>query len=129
MRSKCLAMVLAAAVATMPLTACSHSNEAAGDVVPMEGLALHVANDNFLDMDVYAVSDGVATRVGTVTGNGARDFRIRGSLAINGDLRIVATPIGGAGRASTGSLSVAAGQTIDFRIGSTLANSSVFIRN
>ena len=127
MKAKYLALALAATVSTIPVAACSRSYTEAGDVAPANGLSLHVANQNFLDLDVYAVADGVATRVGTVTGNSARDFRIAGSYA-NRSLRIVATPIGGAGRATTGSLNVAGGQTIDFRIGSVLTNSSVIIR-
>jgi hypothetical protein len=40
----------------------------------------------------------------------------------------VATPIGGNGRASTGQVQAGPGQTIEFRVGSTLTNSSVLIR-
>jgi hypothetical protein len=109
------------------VSACSRTNEAAGEVAPASAIGLHVRNDNFLDMDVYAVSDGLATRVGTVTGNSSRNFVLDASLA-NLDFRIVATPIGGNGRASTGAIAVAPGQTIDFTIGSILRNSNVFIR-
>ncbi|HEX3868373.1 MAG TPA: hypothetical protein VHV78_16525 [Gemmatimonadaceae bacterium] len=127
MRSKYLAFAMFAAMATVPVAACSHSYTEAGDIAPASGLGVHVTNDNFLDMDVFAVSEGVATRLGTVTGNSSRDFNVGGRYA-NRDLSIVATPIGGAGRASTGSLNVSGGQTIDFQIGSVLANSSVMIR-
>jgi hypothetical protein len=78
-------------------------------------------------MDVYAVSDGLATRLGTVSGNGSRNFVLDASLASR-DLRIVATPIGGNGRASTGAVTVAPGQTIDFTVGPEMRNSRVFIR-
>jgi len=119
---------LIAATATVSgLGACSHTNEAAGELAPSSAIGLHVRNDNFLDMDVYAVSDGLATRLGTVTGNSSRNFVVNASMAVP-DFRIVATPIGGNGRASTGALSVTPGQTIDFTIGSVLRNSTVFIR-
>jgi hypothetical protein len=75
-----------------------------------------------------AVSDGLATRLGTVNGNNSRIFTLNPSLAVR-DLRIVATPIGGNGQASTGEVIVSPGQTIEFRIGSTLRNSSVSIRS
>ena len=78
-------------------------------------------------MDVYAVSAGLATRLGTVTGNSSRNFVLDPTVATP-DLRIVATPIGGNGRASTGQVLAAPGQTIDFTIGSVLRNSTVFIR-
>ena len=106
---------------------CSRTGQAAGEVAPESAVGLHVRNNNFLDMDVYAVSAGLATRLGTVTGNSARNFVLDPSLATP-DLRIVAAPIGGNGRASTGQVLVGPGQTIDFTIGSVLQNSSVYIR-
>jgi len=128
MRGKYFVVGLMAATSTVfGVGACSRTNEAAGEVAPASAIGLHVKNENFLDMDVYAVSDGLATRLGTVTGNGSRDFMLDASLAAQ-DLRIVATPIGGNGRASTGLIAVTPGQTIDFTIGSSLRNSTVFIR-
>ena len=108
-------------------TSCSRTGEAAGEVAPSSAIGLRVRNNNFLDMDVYAVSAGLATRLGTVTGNSIRNFVLDGSLATP-DLRIVATPIGGNGRATTGQVLVGPGQTIDFTIGSVLRNSTVVIR-
>lgn len=119
--------LLAATTTVSGIGACSRTNEAAGEVAPANAIGLHVRNDNFLDMDVYAVADGLPTRIGTVTGNSSRNFVLDASLAVQ-DFRIVATPIGGNGRASTGNISVGAGQTIDFTIGSILRNSNVFIR-
>jgi hypothetical protein len=129
MRGKRLLVGLIAATATLPVaSACSrNTQEAGGEVAPATAIGLHVKNDNFLDMDVYAVSDGLATRLGTVTGNGSRNFVLDATLAVQ-DFRIVATPIGGNGRASSGAVSVSPGQTIDFTIGSILRNSTVFIR-
>lgn len=123
---KALSFTLLSALATGPI-ACSHTQEAAGEIAPTRAIGLRVRNDNFLDMDVYAVSDALATRLGTVTGNSSRNFVLDASLATQ-DLRIVATPIGGNGRASTGVVTVAPGQTIDFTIGSILQNSTVTIR-
>lgn len=109
------------------MAACSRTNQAAGDISPANAIGLTVTNQNFLDMDVYAVSDGLATRIGMVTGNQTRSFSLNSSLATR-DLRIVATPIGGNGRASTGEVLVSPGQTIEFKIGSILRNSTVSIR-
>jgi hypothetical protein len=108
-------------------TACSRTGEAAGEVAPASAVGLRVRNNNFLDMDVYAVSAGLATRLGTVTGNSSRNFVLSPSLATP-DLRIVATPIGGNGRASSGQLLVSPGQTIEFTIGANMLNSTAFIR-
>jgi hypothetical protein len=127
MRSKYLAFAFMVAVAAVPATACSRSYTEGGEVAPSGALTLHIANDNFLDMDVFAVVDGVSNRIGTVTGSGKHDFTISSAMA-NRDLRIIATPIGGPGRASTGVLNVSLGQEIDFRIGSVLSQSSVIVR-
>lgn len=115
--------------ATLPMAgACAHSAQASGDVAPASAIGLRVRNDNFLDMDVYAISEGLATRLGTVTGNSRHNFVLDASMADGRDFRIVAAPVGGNGRASTGNIAVSPGQLIDFTIGSTLRNSSVAIR-
>lgn len=119
--------LMAASVTLSTASACSRPNEAGGELAPATSIGLQVKNQNFYDMDVYAVSQGLATRVGTVTGNSTRTFMLHPSLASQ-DLRIVATPIGGNGRASSGAVQVGEGQTIVFTIGSTLRNSSVIIR-
>jgi hypothetical protein len=129
LRSHRLAIAFFAAfAAASAASACAHTGQAAGDLAPATAIGLSVTNQNFLDMDVYAVSDGLATRLGTVNGNNSRIFTLNPSLAVR-DLRIVATPIGGNGQASTGEVIVSPGQTIEFRIGSTLRNSSVSIRS
>ena len=119
--------LLIASATVSTATACSRNREAAGDLAPASSIGLTVENQNFLDMDVYAVSDGLATRVGMVTGNSKRTFSLHPSMATR-DLRIVATPIGGNGRASSGNVLVAPGQTIEFRIAPLLRSSSVIIR-
>ena len=119
--------LLAASSTLSVATACARPNEAAGDLAPATSVGLVVTNQNFSDMDVYAVSQGLATRIGTVTGNSKRQFTLHSSLAAQ-DLRIVATPIGGNGRASSGNVAVTPGQTIEFTIGSVLRNSTVVIR-
>jgi hypothetical protein len=108
-------------------SACARSNELGGDIAPENGIGVTVKNNNFLDMDVYAISDGFPTRLGTVTGNSSGSYVLDPSFGTR-DLRIVATPIGGNGRASTGTVLAGAGQTIVFTIGSTLASSSVTVR-
>lgn len=119
--------LFAVTAALTTASACSHADEAAGDVSPSNAIFVKIANNNFLDMNVYSVVQGLQTRLGMVTGNGTGNFVIDRSLG-GSDVRIIATPIGGSGRATTGSLAVSPGQTIDFRIGPQLANSTVIIR-
>lgn len=128
MRGKQLIIGLFSVGAVLTAGACNRGyQEAAGEVVPASAVGVVVKNQNFLDMDVYAVSDGMPIRLGTVTGNSTHSFVVNPSSATQ-DFRIVATPIGGNGRATTGNVSVNPGETIEFTIGSVLSNSTVFIR-
>jgi hypothetical protein len=91
-------------------------------------VGLVVQNQNFYDMDVYVVSEGVATRVGDVNGNSTARFRLDPSFFPSTELRVVATPVGGNGRAFSGPLNVMPGQTIVFTIGPVLRQSTATIR-
>jgi hypothetical protein len=93
-----------------------------------DGATLVVENDNFADVDVYALSAGLPTRIGTVTGNHRASFALSRSLISAPDFRIVATPIGGNGRASSGPLLVSPGQTITFTIGPVLSQSHAMVQ-
>ena len=125
--TRMLVGLLAIGATASSSSACFRTNQAAGELAPASVIGLKVMNDNFLDVDIYAVSQGLATRIGTVTGNSTRSFVLDATMSSQ-DLRIVATPIGGNGRASTGTVQAGPGQTIEFRVGSQLTNSSVFIR-
>jgi hypothetical protein len=109
------------------LTACGRTNEAGGEVVPATAVGLDVRNQNFLDVDVFSIVDGLSTRLGTVTGNGSRHFLLDPSVGSR-DFHLIAVPIGGAGRASSGNVAVGPGQTIVFTVGATLQNSNVIVR-
>lgn len=120
--------VLAFAILLAGSMACRSGSPFELDPQSGNAVGLVVKNDNYADMDVYAVSDGLPTRIGTVSGLTTRSFWINDSFTKGTDFRIVATPIGGNGRASTGAISVAAGQTIFFTIHTTLRASTVSIR-
>ena len=119
--------LLAASATLSTATACARTNQAAGDLAPEASIGLVVTNQNFWDMDVYAVSEGLSTRIGTVTGNTSRRFILNPSVASR-DLRIVGSPIGGSGQASSGNVTVLPGQTLTFTIAPNLRNSTVTIR-
>lgn len=91
-------------------------------------VGLVVQNQNFYDMDVYVVSEGLATRIGDVGGNSSAHFTLDPSFFPSSEFRIIATPVGGNGRASSGPLSVGPGQTINFTIAPVLRQSSATIR-
>jgi hypothetical protein len=120
--------VIALLVALSGAAACRSANPYDVAEAQPGNIALVVRNNNFNDVDVYAVSSGLATRIGTVTGNSSATFTLNPSLVSPTDFRIVATPIGGNGRASTGPINVSPGQTIEFTVGPVLSQSTVSIR-
>ncbi len=99
--------IIAALLAIAPiaagagLAACGRTNESGGEVVPASAIGLDVRNQNFLDVDVFSIVDGLSTRLGTVTGNGSRHFLLDPTVGSR-DFHLIAVPIGGSGRASSG---------------------------
>jgi hypothetical protein len=118
-------LTLAATLAsTIGLSACRSgnpydiANRQANDVM------LIVENQNFADVDIYALSSGLPTRIGTVSGgNTTARFALSPTVTTAVDFRLVATPIGGNGRASSGPLAASPGRTIKFTIGPSLGTS------
>ena len=94
----------------------------------MSPVSLHVRNDNFQDVDLYAVHNGASTRIGSVVGNSSGVFKLNHTLFPTNDIAIVAVPIGGFGRASSGTLSVSGGEEIDFNVMPVLSQSNASVR-
>ncbi|MEP6730346.1 MAG: hypothetical protein ABJE10_06900 [bacterium] len=124
-----MAVLLAGALlGPLALASCRSGNAYDVDTNQPDRILLNVKNDNFLDMDIYALSSGLPSRIGTVSGVNSAHFALDPTLYGASDFRIVATPIGGNGRASSGPLVVSRGQTIEFTIGSRLAQSHAEVR-
>ena len=92
-----------------------------------EPIHVHVRNENFLDMNVYMIVNGVSRRLGTVTGNGAGDFTVDWGITIGQSIALQAVPIGGRGSANSGSLSIGLGQMIEFTVAPVLRQSTVTV--
>jgi hypothetical protein len=110
------------------LVGCSRHQVDTGEDYRPDPIPVHVRNDNFLDMNVYVVVSGIARRLGTVTGNSAGDFKIGWSVANGQSIILRAVPIGGNGSVTSQALSVGEGQEIDFKIASTLRQSTAIVR-
>lgn len=121
-------VVVASLVLSLLTVGCHHGAFANAPAGTQGAVGLVVQNQNFYDMDLYVVSEGLATRIGDVTGNSTARFTLDPSFFPANDLRIIATPVGGNGRATSGPLSVGPGQTITFTIASVLRQSSATIR-
>jgi len=114
-------------LAATSVQACRSGTPFDEDVVADNKVHLVVKNESINEMDIYAVADGLATRVGTVPGLATKGFSLDQSFYQASDFRVVGTPFGGNGRASTGPINVSRGQTIDFTIRTTLRASTVQI--
>ncbi len=88
---------------------------------PARTAIVHVNNQNWQDVDVFAVREGMNVRLGMVTAMGGGDFKLPETFLVgspNVQLRI--NPIGSNGGYLTQSILVAPGQTVDLRIENNL---------
>jgi hypothetical protein len=120
--------LLAAFLLSLTAAGCHRGGFANAPEGAQGAVGLVVQNQNFYDMDIYVVSEGVATRIGDVNGNSTARFRLDPSFFPSNELRVVATPVGGNGRAFSGPLNVGPGQSIVFTIAPVLRQSSAAIR-
>jgi hypothetical protein len=63
------------------LAGCSHQKVDTGEDYRPDPIPVHVQNENFLDMNVFVLINGVSRRLGMVTGNAASDFKISWNVA------------------------------------------------
>ena len=103
--------------------------QAGGEVSPSSGsVSLVVDNSNLYNVDVYAVLNGVARRVGSVGGNNTATFPLDRSFFPTGEVTFLATPVAGLGRASSGRLTVYPGDEIRFYVAPELDQSTAIVR-
>ena len=96
--------------------------------VDSEVVQVQVQSNYVGPLDLYLVSDGVPSRLGDVNGPSVQTFVIDPTQYDVNDLRVVAVPVGGYGRASTGRLNVRRGNIVQFNIAPILRQSATFIR-
>jgi len=85
------------------------------NIAPTTPIAVAIRNQNFLDVNVFAISGSMSHRLGTVMGNGVANFSLNPAYAMP-DLRIVAVPIGGRGRVSSDRILASPGDSLQFDI-------------
>jgi len=96
--------------------------------VPADAVAVQVRNEYGAEMEVFVVAEGLATRLGSVASGGNIVFTLDRSFVPTSEMRIVAAPLGGNGRASSGPLTVSTGQVVQFTIAPLLRASSATVR-
>jgi hypothetical protein len=117
-----------ASLALVASAGCRSGHPLTPEEVQSQQLHVLVENHNYADMAVWAVGDGLSARIGTVNGNSTGRFHLNPSLYSAANFRVDATPIGGFGRASSGTLAVLRGQVLIFTIESDLGLSHGMIQ-
>ncbi len=129
MNAKKLLIPMFALVLGTAVAAPAHATDlraAAKDSV-LQGVTIHVVNNNWLDMRVYAIVGSVRYRLGTVNGLGRETLKVPTSVvSIGNDLRLVAVPIGQRSANFAPVMFVSPGDDLEYRIESRLALSNLF---
>jgi hypothetical protein len=124
------AVLLLTLVAATFVSACSRFNRPSeDDDAANEPISIQVKNNNFLDVNVYIVSNGMSRRLGFVSGNNSGTFSIPFSVARSGGVVLTATPVGGSGQARSPSLNVSPGQVIEFIVAANLRQSAAAVHD
>jgi hypothetical protein len=119
----------AALVAVAGLGGCA-SKAATGEAsdVARERTTLTVENNNWQDMTVYVLRDGVRARLGSVPAMGRSNFTLADALiGGSGDLRLMADPLGSSARYTTQPIHVMRGQQVRFRLENNVHLSSYLV--
>jgi hypothetical protein len=93
--------------------------EASSNDIPVQ-----IDNQNVSDMDIYVVRNGQRWLLGQAGGLTKTTLIIRNAIRGNGQVRLLADPVGGARPIATPTLVVPPGQSIFWTIGSDPATST-----
>ncbi len=119
-------LFLATAAGSVAATGCARHAET--DVSPNAETSVEVVNNNFSDMDVFALRPGTnRIRLGTVTGHSSQTFTLPKQIVAWGQVRVFGVPIGGFGVARSGTLQIGPGEKIVFTVQQDLAMSMATI--
>jgi len=80
--------------AALLLSACASGANRASTRASPPPILLTVTNQNWLDVDVFALRGSTRYRLGAVGGNSSATLRIPSSLAARGEVQLMADPVG-----------------------------------
>ena len=80
--------------AALLLSACASGANRASARPDSAPVSLTVTNQNWLDVDVFAIRGSTRYRLGAVSGNSSATLRIPSSLIARGELQLMADPVG-----------------------------------
>lgn len=131
MRLRTFLLIWIAIAATAPACSTPRQNlqpvEAASDA--SEGFSLVLNNRNYLDVNVFILHDGQASRVVTVTGSSSTAVVVPGwMMGKGGSIRIAAEPIGDLSSYTTDILVVQMGQIVELNLESSITRSNYTVQ-
>ncbi|HEU4563780.1 MAG TPA: hypothetical protein VFS05_03985 [Gemmatimonadaceae bacterium] len=122
-------MLVGATAAAMLGAACARTTTTSARApIPPNAVMLRVENRSFSDMDLYATHIGLRYRVGSAPAQSTVTLSVPHDLYPEGTLRVIALPVGGSGRATTGPVTVRSGEEVSFTISPDFVGSSVSVR-
>ena len=94
---------------------------------PTEASTVVVRNDYLGELDVYAITGSIRTRIGSISGGRTASFRIPGSLLIRPEIQFQVDPVGPVAPFSYRPIAVGPGNMIELSVAPTLQMSSYAI--
>ena len=110
-------MTGAAVAVALTMGACGPANRQAAEQEQSDRATLLVENNNWQDMTLYLLRDGMRTRLGSVTAMGRGRFVLPAAAVMgSGDVRIVADPLGSSQVWTSQPIHVMPGQHVRFKL-------------
>jgi hypothetical protein len=129
MRTLALAATVLVAAATTGCSRAMRSTDTTSEIAPVgDAVRLRVTNNNFADMNIFVIDGGMRTRVGFVQGESTADLPLGRWYRPGTPMRLVATPVGGAGVAASDPMTLFGGETVTFTIQPDLVTSYASVR-
>jgi hypothetical protein len=125
-----LRVTLGIAIVGLLAAGCSPTEATPGAIVPGgPATMVEVANNNWLDINIYAVHSGARIRLGTVRSMTTVSFRLpESALATAGTIRLMADPIGSRRAHLTDRIVVQRGDRIQWNLENALPLSHYTVR-
>ena len=119
----------AALVAVFTASACAPVSQGAqAGQIEREQTVLLVENNNWADMAIYIVRDGMRTRLGTAPSLRSAKFALSDALVGgSAEIRLLADPIGSSQRFLSQPIHVMPGHQVRFRLENNVQLSSYFV--
>ena len=122
------ALIASALCAVMAGCGSSGQQSTDGMPAPYEAITVKVENNNWQDIDVYAVNGGQRVRLGSVSTARTGAFVLPSSIALSPDLRIRVHPLAAQRDYVSPRISPSPGDVVEVSVPNSLVQTSVTVR-